>query len=777
MFFLLNVANAQTYLQYKWFNTIDGVDANRTQASVVDDTGNVYSFGFFEGITDFDPSINLQQISPQGNSDAYILKLDSVGNFVWVKTLSALTFGSVNPNSICLDSVGNIFVCGNFIGSTDFDPGPGSMVLNNSNGGAFVCKLDPSGNFVWAKNYGAQNNNARGVACDIQGNVFVTGNFNLSGDFDPGPGSTILTPLNSTYDVYLLKLDDNGNLVWIDQFKSSQGAQARSVTIDPNGNCCITGLFSSTIDADPGLGTTYLPGNTSSSSCYVIKVDVNGSLIWANYFKSVLNNGNVSGLDIITSPNADLYITGEFMADTEFDSGSGTNILSSNGGIDIFVAKLNSSGILIWAKGIGGVYQDESLSIDYNTYDNTIAFVGWITGTVDCDPGTGTAFYGNNVGTSGFVASLNSDGNFNFAKTISGNIWLVGVDSHNGNLNVTGWYSGNMNTEIASYSAIVSDGLCFKIGECIPSFGAANIVHCDSYTWIDGNTYDTDTTGVVYYLTNLTGCDSIVTLNLTITNSSSTSESVITCDSFIWPANGNNYTLSGVYTDTLSNLEGCDSIVTLYLTIHNSNTGYETITSCVPYTWPANGNIYSATGVYTTLLSNSAGCDSLVTLNLFINSVSDNTTSVNGITLNANNSNASYAWLDCDNDFEIISGETNQTFSPEVNGNYAVQLLENGCVDTSECVAITTIGISENMSFDDFILFPNPTVNSFSILFNTTQEEVQLKIMDVSGRLINQKYYQNIFLIEYHLDQPIGTYLVELSGSDNQRSITRMIKQ
>ena len=144
-------------------------------------------------------------------------------------------------------------------------------------------------------------------------------------------------------------------------------------------------------------------------------------------------------------------------------------------------------------------------------------------------------------------------------------------------------------------------------------------VHCDTYTWIDGNTYTSSNNTATYTLTNVAGCDSIVTLDLIIDNSNTIVDTQVHCNTFTW-IDGNTYTSSNnTATYTLSNAAGCDSIVTLDLIINNSNTGIDTQVHCDTYTW-IDGNTYTSsnnTATYT--LSNAAGCDSVVTLDLNIN--------------------------------------------------------------------------------------------------------------------------------------------------------------
>ncbi|MEQ8624915.1 MAG: T9SS type A sorting domain-containing protein [Vicingaceae bacterium] len=182
------------------------------------------------------------------------------------------------------------------------------------------------------------------------------------------------------------------------------------------------------------------------------------------------------------------------------------------------------------------------------------------------------------------------------------------------------------------------------------------------------------------------------------------------CDSLTW-IDGITYTSNNnTATDTLTNAAGCDSIVTLDLTINFSTTNNDTVTACDRYTWNANNIIYTTSGTYMDTLTTTAGCDSVLTLELTIDSVSDLSTTTAGLTITANNANATYQWLDCGNNYAIIAGDTSQTFTATANGDYAVELTENACVDTSACVAIISVGLlEESVGNELFKIYPNPS--------------------------------------------------------------------
>ncbi|MBR6066940.1 MAG: hypothetical protein IKP45_03990 [Bacteroidales bacterium] len=164
---------------------------------------------------------------------------------------------------------------------------------------------------------------------------------------------------------------------------------------------------------------------------------------------------------------------------------------------------------------------------------------------------------------------------------------------------------------------------------------------CDSYTWIDGVTYTASTNAPIFTLTNAAGCDSVVTLHLTINRSNTGIDEQTACDSYTW-IDGVTYTEStNEPTFTLTNAAGCDSVVTLHLTINHSNTGIDEQTACESYTWIDGITYTESTNEPTFTLTNAAGCDSIVTLHLTINrsntgideqTVCDSYTWIDGVT-------------------------------------------------------------------------------------------------------------------------------------------------
>ncbi len=168
----------------------------------------------------------------------------------------------------------------------------------------------------------------------------------------------------------------------------------------------------------------------------------------------------------------------------------------------------------------------------------------------------------------------------------------------------------------------------------------------------------------------------------------------------------------------------------------------DTQTVCNSLTW-IDGKTYSennSTATYTFLGGAASGCDSIVELHLTVNKVSDLSTTTSGTTITANNALANYRWLDCNQGFSFILGQTNASYSPDNNGRYAVELSENGCVDTSICVEISTLGITENLKLSNMQIFPNPTTGEFQIkLLNLGGiDKIELEIFDLNGAVVKR---------------------------------------
>lgn len=293
---------------------------------------------------------------------------------------------------------------------------------------------------------------------------------------------------------------------------------------------------------------------------------------------------------------------------------------------------------------------------------------------------------------------------------------------------------------------------------------------CDSYTSPSGNYTWTTSNTYMDTIPNAAGCDSVITIDLTVNYATTGTDVQSACDSYTW-IDGNTYTASNnTAIHILTNAAGCDSTVTLDLTINNSTTGTDMQTACDSYTW-IDGNTYTSdNNTATHTLMNAAGCDSVVTLDLTINTV-DPSISQSGIMLTANESGATYAWIDC-NTMTLISGETGQSYTATANGDYAGIVTVGNCTDTSACATVNTVGIDEYQQSALVRVYPNPSNGLFSIELS---KNAAVEITDLTGKsILNQNYtsgQHNVDLTNYSN----GIYLVKVRGS-GVVSTTKIIK-
>ena len=214
-FLLLTIFNLSSIAQvnYNWATGSGGASNDYGLSVVVDNSGNVYTTGYFLGTVDFDPGAGIVNLTSLGAGDAFITKLDAAGNFVWVKRFGGTT--EERGYSIAVDALGNIYSTGYFSGTTDFDPNGGVFnLITVGSKDAFISKLDAAGNFVWAKQFGSSLvEHGYSIAVDGSGDVYTTGIFNSTTDFDPSGGTAYLTTAGNN-DVFVSKLNSAGNFVW-----------------------------------------------------------------------------------------------------------------------------------------------------------------------------------------------------------------------------------------------------------------------------------------------------------------------------------------------------------------------------------------------------------------------------------------------------------------------------------------------------------------------------------------------------------------------------------
>ncbi|MBK7096716.1 MAG: hypothetical protein IPH57_17250 [Saprospiraceae bacterium] len=392
-----------------------------------------------------------------------------------------------------------------------------------------------------------------------------------------------------------------------------------------------------------------------------MKLDSNGNFLWAKSFKT---NHQVIGCTIKTDKYGDVYTSGFFNGEVDFDPGPGIYNLGSfllPLTYNIFISKLDSNGDYVWTLDFGkythyGWYPDNSFFLDKS---NNLYLIGCFNISGDFDPGPDTFnlivpiqsydivdifvlklsqcqasadtlkvstchsytwFDGKTYTKSTDTAKYIIENKAGCDSIITLNLTILKPDSttvyHEACKNYE--WKGNTLAQsgIYQYDTLNVQGcdstVLLNLTITKPDTISISYATCDSYIW---HNYQYEQSGIYFFDTISTrGCDSTVMLNLTINDSKKSESFQTSCDSYLW--NGNTYTQSGIYQYKTQTISGCDSTITLNLTINKSNNIALSQSACDSYTW--NGNNYDQSGSYTYQTINSAGCDSMVTINLII---------------------------------------------------------------------------------------------------------------------------------------------------------------
>lgn len=393
---------------FVWAQQFTGSTTTRythySNAIDVDDSGNVYSTGRFQGTVDFDPGIGVHNLTPAGSYGIYISKLHSDGTFAW-----AVNIGPTEGLDIKVGEDGDVYVCGRFTGTHDFDPGPGVFNLTASTTTAFIMKLKSNGEFVWAKAFHGVTTIAR-IALDETDNIYTANIFSDTVDIDPGTGVTYLYP-DSTANLFVLKLDSAGNFQWAKQIGGDLNIQISisRMAVDKHSSVYITGTFQGTVDFNPDPVDTYkltvlgtyrsaVTGNVFKATAgFVFKLDSAGAFQWAG---QIGGNRQTSPWSVaVEASGKAVYLTGAFYDTTDFDPDPlNTYNLISTGTVygdyrtsipDIFITKLDGQGNFMWARQLGSAQSENAEEIRTDKLGN-LYITGNFQSTVDFDPDTST---------------------------------------------------------------------------------------------------------------------------------------------------------------------------------------------------------------------------------------------------------------------------------------------------------------------------------------------------------------------------------------------------
>lgn len=802
-------------------NVISYSDINTATAVASDHLGNTIVVGNFEQTIDVTPegSPTILTAHSSSESNVFICKYSASGNLLMSGVLRGE--GEAYINDIAFDSNGNFVLTGSYEGYIDFDLGP--EAYNPSTSGyqnTFVAKYTNTGELLWAKKLVGNRNHGHAVTIGQNNEVYVAGKYRNTVDFNPGTGEHELT-VNTYFNMYVLRLFSNGNFSWVREAESeSVLSQINRIESTPDGGLYCVGTFEG----------EYVDFNTSETFAWISAEGPSDAFIW----KLNATTGNSTWVHQVSGPeidrgksiaigeNGEIYVAGEFTNTVNFNPDGEELILNGHPEYqNAFLLEMNSAGEFINVKQMGGQSSNNDLNVADLTIHNSKASLA------------GTAFPGSSLsmGSTQVLENQNSHHHFyvtqlsacsfetyssvevsvcdslvspsgSFVWNTSGeytdaipnmngcdsvittNLTILGFSdtlsldacnsytwSHN---NITYENSGHYTENYTNLNGCDSTYvLALTINET--RYSEQEITTCDSLMSPSGNSVWYSSGSYLDTIPTIAGCDSILTINLTVQNSTSAEQSATACESYTSPSGEYIWTSSGTYTDIIPNAIGCDSILTINLEILNGYLDSENLVACNSYTWPENNQTYNNSGVYEEVYTAVNGCDSVIQIDLEIVDI-DTSLTQEGATLYANESGANYQWIDCENNLQPIPGETTQLFSPTENGIYAVEISVGECTDTSNCVAIMNVGVSEER-MDGIMVYPNPTNGLVNIMNSDPVKAIDGLVLNALGQEVSEfRIVEGHEHFQFNIEGSRGVYFIELWTSEGKKGVVRIVK-
>lgn len=426
---------------FLWVKSIGGTITENEIHSATDVSENLYITGSFEGTVDFDPGVGSYKLTAIGNKDIYVVKLDPMGNFIWARNVGSA--GDDIASSITIDKFGDAYITGNFEGTVDFDPSDAFYLLSsNGSSDIFLQKLDPDGNLAYALSMGGAAEDFGGIVkTDEEANVYLLSTFSDKADLDPGRDQMLFAS-HGSQDISLQKLTPSGMMLWAKAYGGAGFDRGNDLVLDEMGNIYITGSFEDELDFDPGAGVVSRH-SIGYADVFTQKFYSDGSFAWVRCIGGTKGSdfGNALRLD----NQGNIYTVGNFDGDMIYSKSSETTpdipqIIFSEGGVDVYVQKLNPNGNIDWLKAMGSKYNDFGKEIYADIYGNVIVVGEFIRKINNNLPDQSKSAYGQ-IKKGIFIEQLDDTGISTIHKEIantanvsvsslttdfSGNIYLIG---------------------------------------------------------------------------------------------------------------------------------------------------------------------------------------------------------------------------------------------------------------------------------------------------------------------------------------------------------------
>lgn len=564
---------------------------------------------------------------------------------------------------------------------------------------------------------------------------------------------------------FLVKIHENGEIdTTFNANQSGPNNHILSIAVQPDQKILIGGYFTSyngvamnciaRLNADGSIDSTFNIGSGANNVIQKILIQDDGKIVLVGFFTEF--NGMAVKRIVRLNPNGSIDLT--FNPGTGADGNIYTAALYPGGKILIagafgnynnqsahFLARINNDGSFDPTFNIGtgpNSYTNLNLSVQN---DGKI-YVG----------GSFTSF--NNTNTQYFVR-LNADGTidsgFNQGFGFNGGT-LNSLILNDGNILVSGNFSKYNNSNRPRLVMLAPNGMLN------PSFNGGYA--SDNIYVMKPQGEGKIIIGGDFVKYNQIGRNRIAR----IFNCSHTTNTIniTACDSYTAP-DGQVYTTSGTYTSIIPNSTGCDSIITIHLTVNQSSITYTEYYVCHDNTFTApDGQVYTSSGDYTAIIPNSMGCDSVIHFYLYITNF-EATITVNNNTLYASPNYGGCMWLDCNNNYAPIPNANGPTFTPTQSGSYAVVVTTMECgSDTSNCINFTMNDVPNNSTTGAIRIYPNPVKDKLIIRFEDATNESYYEIFNSLGELVLENKLLPLTYIDVNLFKN-GLYVVKVTQGNN----------
>jgi hypothetical protein len=318
---------------FKWGKHLGGPGLDGV-ASIAVGTGGVYITGAFQA----GASLDTTALANAGSEDVFFAKYSFLGTYIWSKTVGGTDIDL--GLGVAVDGADNVYFTGSFQDTVNFHTSLGDTLISVGDADIFFTKYDPSGACQWAKSIGSISTDVgNAITVDASGNVYITGSFEGSADFDPSTSSKTIAPAGLK-EIFFAKYDNSGGYKWAENIQSSSSfpndtSSGAGIAVDLSGNVYITGYFSGTVDFNHWAVNVPIT-SAGITDAFFAEYDSTHTYVWA---KSLGNSGVDQGLGIAVNSSKNVYVTGFYKGVTDFDPGVGTADRTSNGAEDIFIAK------------------------------------------------------------------------------------------------------------------------------------------------------------------------------------------------------------------------------------------------------------------------------------------------------------------------------------------------------------------------------------------------------------------------------------------------------